>query len=58
MTKTVAAGKRASSKKISNLKAGKKYYVRLRAYKIVKVQGGQKKLCAGWSKVKTVKVKG
>lgn len=56
-TKTVAAGKSASSKKISKLKAGKKYYVRLRAYKTVKVQGGQKKLYAEWSKVKTVKVK-
>lgn len=56
-TKTVAAGKSASSKTISKLKAGKKYYVRLRAYKTVKVQGGKKKLYAGWSKVKTVKVK-
>jgi len=57
MTKTVAAGKSASSKTISKLKAGKKYYVRLRAYKTVKIQGGHKKLYAGWSKVKTVKVK-
>lgn len=57
MTKTVATGKSASSKTISKLKAGKKYYVRFRAYKTVKVQGGQKKLYAGWSKVKTVKVK-
>ncbi len=57
MTKTVAAGKSASSKTIPKLKAGKKYYVRLRAYKTVKVQGKQKKLYAGWSKVETVKVK-
>ncbi len=56
-TKTITVGKGASSKKISKLKAGKKYYVRLRAYKTVKSRGGQKKLYAGWSKVKTVKVK-
>lgn len=57
-TGTIMAGKRASSKKIGKLKAGKKYYVRLRAYKTVKVKGEQRKLYAGWSKVKTVKVKG
>lgn len=56
-TKTVVAGKNASSKIVSKLKAGKKYYVRIRAYKTVKIQGKQKKLYAGWSKVKTVKVK-
>ena len=56
-TKIVTAGKGATSKKISKLKSGKKYYVRLRPYKTVKVQGGRKKLYAGWSKVKTVKVK-
>lgn len=56
-TGTVTAGKKVSSKKVRKLKAGKKYYVRLRAYKTVKVQGEQRKLYAGWSKVKTVKVK-
>lgn len=56
-TKTVTAGKNASSKKVSKLKAGKKYYVRIRAYKTVKIQGKQEKLYAGWSKVKTVKAK-
>lgn len=56
-TQTAAAGKNASSKTISKLKAGKKYYVRIRAYKTAEVQGKQKKLYAGWSKVKTVKVK-
>ncbi len=56
-TKIAAAGKSESSKTISKLKAGKKYYVRIRAYKTVKVQGDQKNLYAGWSKVKTVKVK-
>lgn len=56
-TKTVTAGKNASSKTISKLKAGRKYYVRIRAYKTVKVQGEQKNLYASWSKIKTVKVK-
>ncbi len=53
-TRTAAAGKSASSKTISKLKAGKKYYVRIRAYKTAEVQGKQKNLYAGWSKVKTV----
>lgn len=57
MTKTVTVGKGATSKKISKLKAGKKYYVRLRTYKTVNVQGKKKTLYAGWSKEKTVKVK-
>lgn len=56
-TKTVIAGKNATSKKVTKLKVGKKYYVRLRAYKTVKIQGKQEKLYAGWSKVKTVKAK-
>ena len=42
-----------SSKKISNLKAGKKYYVKVRAYKTV----SGKKYYSSWSKVKTCKTK-
>lgn len=56
-TKTVTAGKNASSKTISKLKAGRKYYVKIRAYKTVKVQGEQKNLYASWSKVRSAKVK-
>ena len=56
-TKTVTAGKSATSKTVPKVKAGKKYYVRIRAYKTVKIQGKQEKLYAGWSKVKKVKVK-
>jgi len=56
-TKTADAGKNAISKTISKLKAGKRYYVKIRAYKTAEVQGRQEKLYAGWSKVKTVKVK-
>lgn len=41
------------SKKISGLKKGKKYYVKIRTYKTVK----SKKYYSAWSKVKTVKAK-
>ncbi len=52
-TKTVSA--KSSSKKttIKKLKKGKKYYVRLRAYKTV----DGKKVYSDWSAVKSVKVK-
>lgn len=45
---------RTTSTKIKkNLKAGKKYYVRVRAYK----KNGKSKICGSYSKVKYVKVK-
>ncbi len=45
---------RTTSTKIKkNLKAGKKYYVRVRAYK----KNGKSKICGNYSKVKYVKVK-
>ena len=47
------AGKWKSAKTISKLKKGKKYYVRVRAYR--KKSG--KKLYGKWSKVKKVKIK-
>ena len=52
--KLVAVKKyKLGSKKISNLKAGKKYYVKVRAYKTV----SGKKYYSSWSKVKTCKTK-
>ena len=39
------------------LKAGKKYYVRIRTYKTVKVGGKNKKINSDWSKGKMVKTK-
>lgn len=51
-TKKVAKAK-TSSKKVTGLKAKKKYYVRIRAYKTVK----KEKYVSGWSKPKTVKTK-
>ena len=56
--KTVTVSKnKTTSKKISKLKAKKKYYVRIRTYKTVKVNGKNTKIYSGWSKAKTVKTK-
>lgn len=47
-------GKNSSnSKKITGLKTGKKYYVRIRTYKNVKVDGKTVKIYSSWSKVKS-----
>ncbi|HCT93139.1 MAG TPA: secretory protein [Lachnospiraceae bacterium] len=45
------------SKTISGLKAKKKYYVRIRTYRITKTNGKTKKLYSGWSKIKSVTTK-
>ena len=56
--KTVTVSKnKTTSKKISKLKAKKKYYVRVRTYKTVKVNGKNTKIYSSWSKAKTVKTK-
>ena len=53
-TKTVKIKKaKTASKKISDLKSSKKYYVRIRTYKIVK----KKKSYSSWSKKKNVTTK-
>ena len=49
--------KNANSKKISKLKAKKKYYIRIRTYKTVKINGKSTKLYSAWSKSKIVKTK-
>lgn len=55
-TKTVTVSKnKTTSKTVSGLKAKKKYYVRIRTYKTVKVNGRSMKIYSGWSKVKSVK---
>ena len=57
-TKTVAITKNSTtSKKITGIKAKKKYYVRVRTYKTVKVNGKSKKLYSDWSKAKSVTTK-
>ena len=45
------------SKKITKLKAKKKYYIRIRTYKTVKVNGKNVKIYSSWSKAKSVKTK-
>ena len=44
-------------KKISKLKSKKTYYVRIRTYKTVKVNGKSVKVYSNWSKIKKVKTK-
>lgn len=57
-TKTVKAAKNSmTSKKITKLKAKKKYYVRIRMYQTVKVGKKSTKIYSGWSKAKTVTTK-
>ena len=56
--KTVNIKKNTTIKrKITKLKAKKKYFVRIRTYKNVKVNGKNKKLYSDWSKPKTVRTK-
>ena len=57
-TKTVKDAKNSmTSKKITKLKAKKKYYVRIRTYQTVKVGKKSTKIYASWSKAKTVTTK-
>ena len=57
-TKTVKAAKNSmTSKKITKLKAKKKYYVRIRTYQTVKVGKKSTKIYSGWSKAKTITTK-
>lgn len=54
-TGSIVIGKNKTvSRTLSKLKAGKKYYVRIRTYKTIKLNGKSKKLYSAWSKIKTV----
>ena len=56
--KTVTVSKnKTTSKSVSKLSAKKKYYVRVRTYKTVKIGGKNVKLYSGWSKAKSVTTK-
>ena len=56
--KTVTVGKNTTvSKTISKLSGKKKYYVRVRTYKTVKINGKSIRIYSGWSKAKTVTTK-
>lgn len=54
--KTVKKNK-ITSIAVKKLKSKKKYYVRVRTYKTVKINGKSMKLYSNWSKAKKVKVK-
>ena len=55
--KKIMVKKGVTVKKISGLKAKKKYYVRIRTYKTVKVNGKNRNLYSNWSGKKTVRTK-
>jgi hypothetical protein len=55
-TKTVKKNS-TTSLKVSKLTKGKKYYVRIRTYKTVKVNGKNTNIYSSWSSAKTVTVK-
>ena len=56
--KTITVKKNSTtSKTVSKLKAKKKYYVRVRTYKTVKVNGKSTKIYSSWSKAKVVTTK-
>lgn len=56
--KTVDIGKaKTTSSTVKKLKEDKKYYVRVRTYKIVKLNGKSVKLYSSWSKVKSIRTK-
>ena len=48
---------KTTSQTVRKLKAKKKYYVRIRTYQTIKVNGKEKKLYSDWSKAKNVTVK-
>lgn len=55
--KVIKVSGSASSKKLTKLTKNKKYYVKMRSYKTVKVNGKSKTIYSSWSSVKTVKTK-
>ena len=55
-TMTISKNK-TTSKSVGKLSAKKKYYVRVRTYKTVKIGGKSVKLYSGWSKAKSVTTK-
>lgn len=55
--KTVIKKTKTTTYKAKKLKANKKYYIRIRTYQNVKVNGKTKKLYSSWSKAKSIKTK-
>lgn len=57
-TKTVLVKKtKTTSKTVSKLTGNKKYYIRIRTYKTVKINNKSRKMYSDWSKTKQVKTK-
>ncbi|MDE6659463.1 MAG: fibronectin type III domain-containing protein [Eubacterium sp.] len=48
---------KTTSRALSGLTGKKKYYVRIRTYKSVKINGKSTKICSAWSKAKSVTTK-
>ncbi len=55
--KTVGVKKAKTSATVKKLKSNKKYYVRVRTYKTVRINGKSAKIYSSWSKIKSVKTK-
>lgn len=55
--KTVNVSNKTASKKLTKLSGGKRYYVRVRTYKVVKFGGKNYTVYSGWSSAKSVVTK-
>lgn len=55
VTKNVSKNKVSLS--VSKLKANKKYYIKIRTYKTVKINGKSKKIYSSWSSIKSITTK-
>ena len=55
--KVTISNNKTTQKAIKKLKSKKKYYIRIRTYKTVKVNGKTQKIYSSWSKTKTVKTR-
>jgi len=56
-TKSINVSRKTTSRSVKKLKSDKKYYVRIRTYKTIKLNKNKKKLYSGWSKVKQIRIK-
>lgn len=55
--KTIKVSAKSASKVLTKLKKNKKYYVRVRSYKVTKVNNKSKNVYSAWSASKTLKTK-
>ena len=57
-TKTITIkNKSQTNKTVSKLKKGKKYYIRIRTYKTLKINNKSTKFYSSWSRVKSIIIK-